>query len=502
MKKFTFCAALVVGVAALCILPSTQSAHRSDKLRLSPNGIPGRYIVVLEPAAVETGAADPLALSAEATERRGAKVDRVFTSALYGFSGELSEDEAEKISQDPRVAYVEQDIAIEAQTTQAGATWGISRIDQHPFASPIDTNYNYQATGAGVSVYVVDTGVLVTHPDFGGRAVAAFDSYNENIDISQCNGHGTHVAGTIGSNTYGVAKNVNIYSVKVFPCYGGTSSASVIAGIDWINRNAPRPAVVNMSLAGGISSTLDQAVKNSIGRGIVYVVAAGNFSDDACNYSPADVSEAITVGSTGRSDSRDETTNFGRCIDLFAPGVAIESTWNQYPLPYPTFTMSGTSTASPHVAGIAALYLEANPAASPADVSRALKSNATPDVVYNAGTGSPNLLAYSMFAAPPAAGCTAFNGSLAATGSAEFQSSSAGFAGRTGAYSASLNVPAGSRFQLGLQVKKGGRWANAAVSSGTSSVETVSYRGKSGTYRWSILSLNGGGAYSLCSVVP
>ena len=501
MRKYSPIAVVFIAVAALSFIASSHAEQKSDKFRVSINGIPGRYIVVLNDEAPANASADVSVLAAETADNHGAKVDHLFTSAIAGFSAELSEKEAVALSQDPRVKYVEQDTLIEAQTTQSGATWGIARIDQRPFASPTDDQYNYQATGSGVNVYVVDTGVLVSHPDFGGRAFADFDSYNESVDISLCNGHGTHVAGTIGSNTFGVAKGVTIHSVKVFPCYGGTSSSSAIAGIDWINQNGISPAVVNMSLGGGISSTLDRAVKNSVGRGFTYVVAAGNQSDDACNHSPADVAEAITVGATGRSDSRDETTNYGRCIDVFAPGVAIESTWNQYPGPYPTFVMSGTSASAPHVAGIAALYLENNRAASPADVARAITNNATTEAVYNAGAGSPNLLAYTMFTiATPA--CSMLSGTVSGTGGVDYQSSIAGFAGRTGIYSGTLNVPEGSQFRLGLQVKKGGRWGNAATSPGGSSAETLSFRGKSGTYRWLITSINGGGEYSLCSVTP
>lgn len=502
MKKLAIvCIALCAGAIALTISP-VKSSGKNDKFFKTGRAIPNRYIVVLndniDPASNFVSVGD-------LSRKYPGRVDKVFTYALNGYAVEMSEDEALKLSDDPRVKYVEEDAEIVAQETQTDATWGISRIDQRSFASPIDTNYNYQATGAGVNVYVVDTGVLVTHPDFGGRAVDAFDAYNENIDISQCNGHGTHVAGTIGSNTYGVAKNVTLYSVKVFPCYGNSSSASVIAGIDWINRNASPPAVVNMSLAGTASSTLDQAVKNSINQGFTYVVAAGNYSTDACGYSPADVAGAITVGATHTSDSRDETTNYGRCVDVFAPGVAIKSTWNQYPLPYPTFIMAGTSTASPHVAGVAALYLQNHPTASPSEVSRAIVSNATPGAVYNPGTGSPNLLLFSQFdSGPPPAGCagTGFTGSLPGSGSVDFQSSSAGFPGRSGRYSGTLRVPAGAAFSLGLEKKVKIRWSTVASSSGGPTDQTINYNGKTGTYRWTITSALGSGSYSLCTENP
>lgn len=502
MKMYSLFAAALLGLAAATVIAPPQKAKGGEKFRSSPRGISNRYIVVLDESPADGVTEDREIAIERVAADHSSKIERMFTSAILGYSAEMSEDEAIKLSEDPRVNLVEQDTVIEAQATQSGATWGISRIDQRPFVSPLDSQYNYQSTGSGVNIYVVDTGVLVSHPDFEGRAIAAFDSYNENVDFTQCNGHGTHVAGTIGGNTFGVAKNVRIFSIKVFPCAGGaSSSSSVIAGIDWVNQNGVRPAVVNMSLGGAPSRTLDQAVRNSIGRGFVYVVAAGNFSDDACNYSPSGVAEAITVGATGRSDSRDETTDYGRCIDVFAPGVGIESTWNQYPAPYPTFIMSGTSASSPHVAGIAALYLETNPAGSPADVSRAITTNATAEAVYNAGTGSPNLLAYSLF--PIASqSCTTLTGVLSVTDSTDYQSSASGFTGRTGVYTATLSVPEGAQFQVGLQSKKGGRWSTAALSPGGSNQETVSYRGKSGTYRWSIHSISGAGQYSLCSLTP
>jgi subtilisin family serine protease len=502
MKKLAIvCIALCAGAIALTLSPAKTSG-KNDKFLRSERAIPNRYIVVLNDVPglnpdVEVGNA----VSELAREYPG-NVDRMFTHALKGYAAEMSEADALRLSDDPRVKYVEQDAEVEAQSTQTGATWGISRIDQRNWIYPLDTSYNYNATGAGVSVYIIDTGVLTTHPDFGGRVIDAFDAFHDGTPISECNGHGTHVAGTAGSSTFGVAKNVTIYSVKVFPCWGASTSSDVISGVDWVTRHGVHPGVANMSLGGTFSLALEDAVRSSINSGITYVVAAGNWGQNACNYSPAHLPEAITVGATDQRDYRDPATNYGPCIDVFAPGTAITSTGNQ--AEYPTRIMSGTSTASPHVAGAAALYLESHPSASPAEVQNYLVQQATPGAVTEAGTGSPNLFLFSLFDTGGSGTCpgTNFGGTLPGSGSTDFQSSSAGFAGGRGRYSGSLRIPDGVLFNLALEKKQGNQWSRIASSSGSPTEQSITYKGRSGTYRWTITSVSGSGNYSLCAENP
>jgi subtilisin family serine protease len=412
----------------------------------------------------------------------------------------MSEEDALRLSEDTDVKYVEEDSIMEIQTTQLGATWGISRIDQRAFIAPQDSNYNYNATGAGVNVYVLDTGVLTTHPDFGGRAVDAFDVYRDGGDMTRCNGHGTHVAGTIGSNTYGVAKDVTIYSVKVYPCdtsRTGTMS-DILSGINWVTRNAIRPAVANMSMSGAASQALDDAVSSSSAAGIIYVVSAGNFNDNACNHSPGRTPEAITVASTDERDYRSSISSFGRCVDLFAPGEFITSLSNHPDSPI--FIMSGTSTSSPHVAGIAALYLERHPTATPADVQSAIVNGATPGAVTDPGSNTPNLFAYSVLdpETPSCAGTT-FSGYISRAGASSYQSSQSGFAGLIGLYSGNVQSGGAGVFSLSLEVKQKNRWVPVATSDGGS---TLMYDGRRGTYRWRISSVSGKGSYTLCASVP
>jgi subtilisin family serine protease len=363
------------------------------RFEASPMAIAGSYVVVLKADAVgqprSTLARSSVPGRAQAlAQRYGGTVGEVYSAALTGFSVTLSPAQARRLAADPAVEYVEQDQVISLDATQTNATWGLDRIDQRNL--PLSGTYTYPTTASNVHAYVIDTGIRITHNDFGGRATwGANFAGGQSTD---CNGHGTHVAGTIGGTTYGVAKAVQLVAVKVLNCSGNGTTSGVVGGINWVTNNAVKPAVANMSLGGGASSTLDNAVANSIASGITYAIAAGNSNANACNASPARVASAITVGATQSNDARASFSNFGSCLDIFAPGVSITSDWRSSNTA--TNTISGTSMATPHVAGAAALVLAANPGFTPAQVTSFLLTNATTGVVTSPGTGSPNRLLF------------------------------------------------------------------------------------------------------------
>jgi len=346
------------------------------------------YIVVFKAGAVPN---IPAAAQEMASEHSGALVF-VYQHALEGFAVEVPAGRANALANDPRVDYVERDQVVQAVATQSPATWGLDRIDQRNL--PLNNTYIYNQTGSGVHAYIIDTGVRGTHQEFTGRMGNGYTAISDGNGTNDCNGHGTHVAGTTGGTTYGVAKQVTIHPVRVLSCSGSGSNAGVIAGVDWVTSNRIEPAVANMSLGGGASSALDTAVNNSINAGADYAIAAGNSNANACNYSPARVANANTVGATTSSDARSSFSNYGSCLDIFAPGSSITSAW--YTSNTATNTISGTSMASPHVAGAIALYLQTNPGASPATVRTAVANAATTGVVTNPGSGSPNRLLYTL----------------------------------------------------------------------------------------------------------
>ncbi len=318
---------------------------------------------------------------------------KMFSSAIHAGVFKLSASKARELAKDPSVAYVEKDQIATVNTVQSAVTWGLDRIDQANL--PLDRNYNYQVSGAGVNAYVIDTGILTTHQEFQGRAASGADLVDGDSDATDCNGHGTHVAGTIGSRAFGVAKNVNLIAVRVLDCNGSGSYSGVIAGVEWVTAHHVKPAVANMSLGGPVSQALEDAIAGSIRAGVTYVLAAGNENRSACLGSPARMPLAIKVGATTNADQRSSFSNFGECVDIFAPGSDIESTWDTSTTS--TNIISGTSMASPHGAGVVALYLERNPNATPDQVKAALIAGSIAGKVGSAGSGSPNRLLNTQF---------------------------------------------------------------------------------------------------------
>ncbi|WP_261665363.1 S8 family peptidase [Deinococcus sp. Marseille-Q6407] len=357
------------------------------------NAIPGQYIVVLSEGSLGSDLSAQSAgglIQALGLNPQGITMQHIYGQALQGFAAQLSAENLHTLRADPRVKYVEQDQVMRANATQSGATWGLDRLDQR--ALPLDSSYTYNTNVSNVTSYIIDTGILTTHNDFGGRAVWGSNQTGDGRN-TDCNGHGTHVAGTVGGNSYGVAKGTRLVAVKVLGCDGSGSNSGVIAGINWAASNRSGPAVANMSLGGGASQATDDAISGAVNRGLTMVVAAGNENQDACNVSPARAPLAITVGATTRTDARSSFSNYGSCVDISAPGTDITSAW--YTSNTATNTISGTSMATPHVTGGAALVLGANPSYTPAQVASALNANATTNRLSGLN-GSPNRLLYTL----------------------------------------------------------------------------------------------------------
>jgi subtilisin family serine protease len=491
-------------LTALAVAAPAQAAAGEAPIKAgTAKAIPGQYIVVLKDGG--NGAA--------VASANGIRPKFVYSATIDGFAGSLTQAQLAKVRKDKSVAYVTPDgVAtisgkplpapdgthtsltpratagggVSTQTTQAGATWGIDRVDQR---TGLNGTYNYTATGAGVRAYVIDTGIYTAHTQFGGRASVGFDSVGDGQNGQDCNGHGTHVAGTIGGATYGLAKAVGLTAVRVLNCSGSGSFSGVIAGIDWVTYNHNGPSVANMSLGGGFSQPVNDAVTKSIASGVTYAVAAGNEAQNACNVSPASTPGALTVGATDSADVRASFSNYGACVDVFDPGVSITSAWIGSTTA--TNTISGTSMASPHVAGLAALYLQSNPYATPAVVTDVLKTTAVPWIVSGAGPGSPNLFARK------------WNGALTATGNSQYQpDGSYWYQANAGYIQAWLTGTAGTDPDLYLLRWSGTAWVSVAGSASVTPSERVVYLGTAGYYMLRIYAFNGFGSFDVWANHP
>ena len=397
-------AAAVVGVATAVPASSAVPDGGPNKAVGSimyaghPDAIDGSYVVVLRGGIDGTASADAIKSTASdlAKEYNGS-IQFTYTAALKGFAVKASAADAKRLAADRRVEYVAQDqkVGLNVFVQPAPPSWGLDRVDQRSL--PLDTKYHYPSTAPTARAYIIDTGIRFTHQEFGGRAVFGTDTIGDGQNGNDCNGHGTHVAGTVGGRSVGLAKQVKLVAVRVLNCFGSGSFAQVIAGVDWVtldNILNPRPSVANMSLGGGAYQPLDDAVTNSINANVHYSVAAGNSNADACLFSPARTPRATTLGATDIADNRAAFSNIGTCVDLFAPGVGIYSAYGTADNAYAT--LSGTSMASPHAAGTAALWRQKFPADSADQVATALVANATPGVVVGlpAAPPSPNLLLF------------------------------------------------------------------------------------------------------------
>ena len=344
---------------------------------------PKRYIVETESLAAAGGVASGVG-------HAGGAVTKVYAKALPGFSATLSTAQVRKLRSDRRVRSITPDAVVRSTGTQTDPTWGLDRIDQRTTTG--NGSYRYDSTGSGVTAFVVDTGIRLGHSQFGSRAVSGYDFVDGDTNASDCQGHGTHVAGTIGGSTYGAAKAVKLVALRVLDCNGSGYFSDSIEALDWILTHKPAgPSVVNMSLSGGSYSPMDEAVERTVAAGIPVVVAAGNNGGDACSQSPARAPRAVTVAATDAGDARPSWSNGGSCVDLFAPGVDVRSASNDSNTA--TEANSGTSMAAPHVAGVVARHLQRLPKSTPAQVATALTSTATASVVKDP-LGSPNRLLY------------------------------------------------------------------------------------------------------------
>jgi subtilisin family serine protease len=367
------------------VAPSASLSRGADVVRgqNTAGRIPNSYIVVFN-----DDVTDVPGLARAMAQAHGGSLRFTYEHVLKGFAIELPDQAAAALARNPNVAYVEQDQVMTADATQSNATWGLDRVDQTSL--PLSGTYTYNTTASTVYAYIIDTGILTSHTQFGTRAANVYDALGGNGQ--DCNGHGTHVAGTVGGSTYGIAKGVKLRGVRVLNCSGSGSTSGIISALDWLRTNHVKPAVANMSLGGGYSSSLNTAVNNLASAGVFMAVAAGNESQNACNVSPASAANATTVAASDKTDTRASFSNYGSCVDLYAPGVSITSAW--YSSTTATNTISGTSMATPHVAGVAALYKATYGDASYSTIRSWLTNNSSAGKIKSNPTGTPNRLLY------------------------------------------------------------------------------------------------------------
>ena len=388
--KFCQISAAFLSMAAVNLVHAAPATTNSVLSSSEAKGIiKNQYIVILNK---DVGTSNDFAQSI--AKEHGGKILQTYDTVLKGFAIYLPDVAGtafvEAMRKNPKVLSVENDTVMKIDaTTQSNPDWGLDRIDQKTL--PLDSAYSYLQTGSGTTAYIVDTGILSTHQQFSGRVLSGYTAISDGNGTTDCNGHGTHVAGTVGGSTYGVAKNVSLVPIRILGCDGSGASSNVIAGLDWILKNGKKPAVVNMSLGGDANTSLDSAVENLFNNGYVMVVAAGNSNADACSSSPARVSKAITVAATDDTDTRASYSNYGSCVDIFAPGSQINSSWIGSNTA--TKVLNGTSMATPHVVGVVAEMLQSTPTATPQTISNNLLNQASSNVVKNP-SGSPNRLLY------------------------------------------------------------------------------------------------------------
>ncbi|GGJ36338.1 S8 family peptidase [Deinococcus roseus] len=488
-------------------LPMPSSKNTVTEAPIYGNSASGEYIVVFRKTATVQGQSISKLGAGQVVqmlglEKQGVQVQAVYSDVLDGFAAKLSGSNVQKLTADPRVAYLQAVQTYHAVDTQTSPpSWGLDRIDQQNL--PLSNSYTYSTSGTGVTAYILDTGLNTTHVAFSGRASIGYDVINDGQNGKDCQGHGTHVAGTIGSSTYGVAKNVKLVAVRVLGCDGTGSNQGIIQAINWVAQNAQKPAVVNMSLgpqSRSVDQAMDDAIASAISRGITFVLAAGNSNDDACYYSPARTPAAITVASSTSTDARSSFSNYGTCVDIFAPGSNITSTWIGSTTA--TNTISGTSMASPHTAGAAALVLSANPAFTPQQVRDTLVNTATQNKITDPkGTANRLLFVGQGTTQPPTTdpcsgtNCSKYTGSLS-SGQSAYQPNNTYFNYAGGTLKGWLKGPSGSDFDLVLYKWNGSAWQAVSRAETSSSDESITYNAGSGYYTWEVVAYSGSGSYS------